>query len=72
MTERVVPVNRHALKALTRAGIVPPDAGMFDPAALDAQLAAGGFDTETRMTLKGHLRDAGLLAAGRTIDDRRP
>jgi hypothetical protein len=71
MSERIVTVSKHAYRLLEKAGITPPDEGQFNVAALDAKLKDGGFDTETRMTIKLHLRDAGLLTPGRLIDDAR-
>lgn len=73
MTDRVVLVNRQALALLRRAGITPPDAGPFtDVGQIDAKLTAAGLGVSERMELKNHLRVAGLLPAGRPINDRRP
>lgn len=63
---RVVPVNRQALALFNRIGLVPPDAGQFNPAELDAKLS--GLDISTRMAVKNHLTTAGLLPIGRQPD----
>jgi hypothetical protein len=69
--ERVIPVDRHAFALLTRAGIKPPLIGRLTAADVDAQFAKSDLTTVERMTVKGHLRNADLLIAGRPIDDVR-
>lgn len=68
-TDRVVPVNRQAFTLFNRIGLVPPDSGPFDPAALDEHLDKSGISISERMQVKSHLRHAGLLVPGRYIDD---
>ncbi|MDR3530910.1 MAG: hypothetical protein P4L90_10200 [Rhodopila sp.] len=71
-TERVVMVNKHALRVFQRIGLVPPDQGPFDPVALAAQLANSGLSAGERIEVKSHLRDCGLLPRGKAINSFRP
>jgi hypothetical protein len=64
--QRVVNVNAQAFQQFKKIWLKPPDIWQFDIADLDRQLE--GQDIDTRMKVKGHLRDAGLLPQGTRLD----
>ncbi len=64
---RVVPVNRVALAAFAAAGIRPPTSGQYTPAEVDAHFAGTTLTTAERIEIKGHLRDANLLAVTASV-----
>jgi hypothetical protein len=63
-TDRVVILPQEGLRLVNRIGLVPPDQGQFDQAALDKKLGESDLTTGERFELKGHLRNAGLLPGG--------
>ena len=64
---RVVAVNSIALAAFAHAGIKPPEVGQYTAAEVDAQLAGTTLTTAERIAVKGHLRDANLLAVTASV-----
>jgi hypothetical protein len=74
MSENVVLVPRQAVILLARAGIKPPDkAGqLLGIEHVDELLAKSSLSSADRIQAKVCLRNAGLLPAGRMINDQRP
>jgi hypothetical protein len=64
---RTAPVNSIALAAFAHAGIKPPPSGQYTAAEVDAQLVGTNLTVSEKIALKGHLRDADLLAVTASV-----